>query len=40
MLYIYINSGESNNKEFEGHVSAYFDDVYEPEWFQIEGYRR
>lgn len=33
MLYIYINSGESNNEEFEGHVSAYFDDVYEPEWF-------
>lgn len=35
MLSIYLNdwSDEERSSEFEGHVSAYFDDVYEAEWF-------
>lgn len=34
MLYIYLdNAIDDLPKEYEGHVSDYFDDVYEPEWF-------
>jgi hypothetical protein len=34
MLYVYINDGRGNlPDEYESYVSDYFDDVYEPEWF-------
>lgn len=34
MLYIYIDHAiDDLPKEYESHVSDYFDDVYEPEWF-------
>ncbi len=37
MLYIYLDNAIGElPKEYEGHVSDYFDDVYEPEWFSEE----